>query len=244
MKILENVYLVGSGQIGLSHPFDCHIYLVDGVDELALIDSGAGVDVDLILSNIERDGLDPGRIKKIIITHYHADHSGGCKEIKDRTSARVYIHQHGAELVEKGEEEEMGLVVAKKSGFYSRGYTFKPFKVDYRIADDQTISVGRLKLAAIHTPGHSQDSTCFHIDDGSCRMLFSGDVILFEGRIGLLNLAGSSLEGYRKNFHKISPLACDALLPGHGVFVLKGGKQHIEKGFLALKKLSPPPNFI
>jgi len=120
MKILENVYLVGSGQIGLSHPFDCHIYLVDGVDELALIDSGAGVDVDLILSNIERDGLDPGRIKKIIITHYHADHSGGCKEIKDRTSARVYIHQHGAELVEKGEEEEMGLAVAKKSGFYSR----------------------------------------------------------------------------------------------------------------------------
>ncbi len=244
MKILKNVYLVGSGQMGLSHRFDCHVYLVDGADELALIDSGAGVDIDVILSNVERDGLDPGRIRKIIMTHYHADHSGGCKEIRDRTSARVYVHQQGAELVEKGEEQEMGLVVAKKSGLYSRAYTFKPFKVDHRIGDGQVISVGRLKLAAIHTPGHSQDSTCFHIDDGSCSTLFSGDVIFSEGRIGLLNLAGSSLEGYRKNFHKISSLACDALLPGHGVFVLKGGKQHIDKARLALKKLSPPANIL
>jgi len=244
MRIMDNVYLVGSGQIGLSHPFDCHIYLIDGEDELALIDSGAGVDVGLVLSNIEKDGLKPERIKKIILTHHHADHSGGCKKIKDMTPARVYIHQDGAELVEEGKEEEMGLVVAKKSGLYSPGYTFNPFKVDCRIEDDQIISVGRLNLKAIHTPGHSKDSTCFYMDDGSCKILFSGDVVLFKGEIGLLNLPGSSLKDYRKNFSKVASLSFDALLPGHGVFVLKEGKQHVEKASLALRKLSPPPNFI
>ena len=244
MKIMDNVYLVGSGQIGLSHPFDCHIYLIDGEDELALIDTGAGVDVDLVLSNIEKDGLNPERIEKIIITHHHADHSGGCKRIKDITSARVYMHQDGAEFVEEGNEEKMGLVVAKRSGLYSSGYTFTPFKVDCRIEDGQIITVGKLKLRAVHTPGHSKDSTCFYMDGGSRRMLFSGDVVLFEGKIGLLNRSGSNLEDYRKNFQKIASLPCDALLPGHGLFVIKEGRQYIEKASLALKKLSPPANFI
>ncbi len=244
MKILDNVYLVGSGQIGLSHPFDSHVYLIDGVDELALIDSGAGVNVDLLFSNIERNGFNPERITKVILTHCHADHSGGCKEIKIRTDARVYIHQDGAELIEKGKEQEIGLAIAKKSGGYSPEYTFSPSKVDHRIKDGEIISVGRVKLKAIHTPGHSQDSTCFHIDQGPCVILFSGDVVLFQGKIGLLNLPGSSLQGYRESFHKVASLSCDALLPGHGVFVLKYGKQHIKKAFLALRKLSPPPNFV
>jgi len=241
---MDNVYLVGSGQIGLSHAFDCHVYLIDGEGELALIDSGAGVDVDLILSNIEKDGFDPEKIEKIIMTHHHADHSGGCKKIKDITPARVYIHQDGAEFVEEGNEEKMGLVVAKKSGLYSPGYTFIPFKVDCRIKDSQVISVGKLKLKAFHTPGHSKDSTCFYVDDELCKMIFTGDVVLFEGKIGLLNRSGSNLDDYRKNFPKIASLDFDALLPGHGVFVIKGGRQYIEKASLALKKLSPPPNFI
>lgn len=244
MRIMTSVYLVGSGHIGLSHPFDCHIYLIDGGGELALVDSGAGVDVDLVLSNIEKHGFKPERIEKVIITHHHVDHSGGCKRIKDITSARLYIHQDGAEFVEEGNEEKMGLAVAKKSGLYPPGYTFTPFKVDCMIEDSQVIPVGKLKLKAFHIAGHSRDSTCFYMDDGSCRMLFSGDVVLFDGKIGLLNRPGSSLETYRQNFPKLACLDIDALLPGHGVFVIKGGRQHIEKAFLALEKAFPPPNFI
>ena len=244
MKILDNVYLVGSGQIGLSHPFDCNIYLIDGEDELALIDSGAGVDVYPVLSNIREDGFNPENISKIILTHHHADHSGGCKKIKEVTFAEIYIHQHGAAFVEKGDAEEMGLTVAKRSGFYSPTYKYNPFKIDYRINDKDIISVGKLKLKAVNTPGHSKDSTCFYMDTGHYSSLISGDVVLFDGRICLLNRADSNLEDYRRYFSKIAALSFDALMPGHGVFVIKGGKQHVEKADLALKRLSPPPNFI
>lgn len=244
MQILENVYLVGSGKIGLSHPFDCHIYLIDGDGELALIDSGAGVDVELVLSNIEKDGFDPQRITRILLTHHHADHSGGSRKIKQATSARVCIHREGAPFVEDGDEKKMGLAVAKRSGLYSPGYTFPPCEVDSLIEDKEVISVGKSKLTAIHTPGHSKDSLCFYMEDDDCRALFSGDVVFFEGKIGLLNRSGSNLEDYRENFSKIASLSFDALLPGHNLFVLRGGMQHVETAALALQQLSPPPNFI
>jgi len=241
MKIMDNIYLVGSGQVGLSHPFDCHIYLIDGENELALIDAGAGEDVDKVLSNIKKEGFNPEKVGKIILTHHHADHSGGCKRIKDITSCKVFIQKEGADLVEEGDEDKMGLVVAKRSGLYSPSYTFSPFKVDYRMEDKDEILIGKLKLKVIHTPGHSRDSACLYLDAGSSKVLFSGDVVFFEGKIGLLNIPGSNLDDYRQNI--VSP-PCNSLLPGHGVFVINGGEEHIKKANLALKKVCPPPNFL
>lgn len=115
--------------------------------------------------------------------------------------------------------------------------------------DIQVFPVGDCKevrklYEAIHTPGHSKDSLCFYMEDDHCRALFSGDVVFFEGKIGLLNRSGSNLEDYRENFSKIASLSFDALLPGHNLFVLRGGMQHVETAALALQQLSPPPNFI
>jgi len=244
MKLLENLYLVGSGKIGLTHPFDCNIYLIDGESELVLIDSGAGKDVDNLLSNIEQEGFSKKKIGKILLTHHHADHSGGCSELKHKTSASVFLHENGAGFVERGNEEEMGLKIAKRSGFYSNEYKFNPFKVDYRLKDGEVISAGKWYLKAIHLPGHSKDSICFYLEHPLYSALFSGDTVLFDGKIGILNREGSSLDDYRRYFHKIENLHFDALLTGHSLFVLKGGKEHVKKAAQALNKLPPPPNFI
>ena len=44
VKLIERVSLVGSGRCGvsLSTELDCHVDLVDGGEEMALIDAGAG----------------------------------------------------------------------------------------------------------------------------------------------------------------------------------------------------------
>ena len=244
MKILEDLYLVGSGQIGLSHVFDCHVYLIDGGDEIALVDSGAGLGVREILSNVKSIGLDREKIRKILLTHHHADHSGGCKRFLDRLDTQVYLNTDGISFVEAGDEERMGLTVAKRSGIYSPDYRFEPFTVAQPLQDGDTVPVGRHTLRAHHVPGHSPDSTCFLMDTGAVAALFSGDVVFFGGRIGLLNRSGSNLEEYRNSFGRIASLEFDSLLPGHGLFVLRGGRGHVEQADGALKKLQPPPNFI
>ena len=54
------------------------------------------------------------------------------------------------------------------------------------LSDGDTVQIGGLTVTAIHTPGHTQDSTCFHVQDA----LFSGDTI-FVGRTGRTISAGS-----------------------------------------------------
>ena len=60
MKLSRRTHLIGSGLNGfsLSHPLDCHVYLVDGGSELAVIDAGGGGAPERLVAEIERDGLD------------------------------------------------------------------------------------------------------------------------------------------------------------------------------------------
>lgn len=48
MKLTDNVYLVGSGEIGLTNQYDCHVYLIDGGSDAVLIDAGVGIESEKI----------------------------------------------------------------------------------------------------------------------------------------------------------------------------------------------------
>src|SRR3981081_3153401 len=84
MRLSERVHLVGSGSNGfdLTDAYDCHVYLIDGGEELALIDVGAGMGAEAILDNARRDGFDPARIRHLILTHGHGDHAGGAPRMR------------------------------------------------------------------------------------------------------------------------------------------------------------------
>jgi len=244
MKITPCIYLVGAGMLGLSHPNDSYIYLLDGGNELALIDAGVGIEVDRILANIKKDGFDPAKIKKIILTHTHADHAGGCREMKEKLHCKIFVPRDEVNLLERGTDEEMGLIIAKKSGIYSQDYTFPHCSPDVAVSHGDLIPVGDLKLKAIHVPGHSPGSTCYFLECKGEKILFSGDVVFYNGEIGLLNYWGSNLADYRSYINRLAGLSINVLLPGHKLFTLRDGQKHINMAILALKKLSVPPTFI
>jgi len=245
MKIFKDIYLVGSGKYGLSHSFDCNIYLIKCENELVLIDSGAGVEVKSIFENIKNDGLRPENISKVIVTHSHADHVGGCKKIKEKTGCKIYAPWGADKIIEgKTNEGEEGLRIAKKSGLYSPEYEYPHAKIDEVIQDKDRIKIGNEELRAICVPGHSKYSTCFLLEKNERRILFTGDTVFFNGAIGLLNFPGSSLADYRENIDKLSGLSIDVLLPGHEMFVLRDGQMHIDKAVEALKKITVPLYFL
>jgi glyoxylase-like metal-dependent hydrolase (beta-lactamase superfamily II) len=240
MKIIKGIYLVGSGQFGLSSDLDCHVYLVHDRGESVLIDAGAGKfeeDVNYILANIESDGLNQKSVKKLLLTHAHADHSGGGRALKEKLECETVSGIETKRFVEKGREQDLGLDFAKRSGFYGDDYKFKPFKIDTVIEDGDTITVGNSSIKAIHTPGHSSDSMTYLLEKDGNRAIFTGDVVNHGGRMVLLNCEGFELKPYRENIKKLSNLNVDMLFPGHGIFTLKKGQSHIDILIDAFDKL-------
>ena len=241
MRILDNVYMVGSGNIGLSNAYDCHMYLIDGGNhELALVDAGVGLESNRIFGNIRAHNFDPKNIVYVLTTHSHSDHAGGCRNLKAETSCGIIASEAEARLMEKGTDEELGLIIAKKSGCYPLDYAYPHCKVDKTIRNQENLRVGNCQVRAICVPGHSLGSTCYLLEQDNHRVLFSGDTVFFNGIIGLLNCYGSSLEAYRENMGKLSNLGIDALMPGHGLFTVRGGQAHIDKAVEALQELFVP----
>lgn len=248
MKILQNIYLVGSGRNGvcISDDWDSTVWLLDGGDELALIDVGCGRNIEPILNEIRQDGLDPKKITKIILTHSHADHAGGAAAFRELTGAKVYVGKSGAEHLRNGDEDALGLTIARGSKYYPQDYHVQPCPVDVELTEGDAINVGRYELKVIETPGHSTDSVCFHgyVDDRY--VLWTGDVIQFgdfgqfKGMISLLYAPGCDLQAYGNSVQKLANLEVDALLPSHRLFCVRNGKRQVDAVVKAFQGMPLP----
>ncbi len=234
VKVISDIYLVGGGEYGLSPVGDwCNVYLIDGGDELALIDSGSGLGVSRIIENIVSEGFDPRRIRYLFLTHSHFDHVGGAYFIQKLTNCLVLIHENEADALEKLGEETLIK--------YSNIGKISPPKVNVRLKGGEEFRVGRHVLRVIHTPGHTSGSICIFMEVDGRKVLFTGDTVFARGRIGWFNTPGSDLNDYRKSLRRLLDLRPDVILPGHGTFVLHNAFEHVK---LLLDKLNVPWKFV
>jgi glyoxylase-like metal-dependent hydrolase (beta-lactamase superfamily II) len=105
-------------------------YLV-GTDEVAVIDPGPD-DHEEHLDAIAKAG--DGRIKWILVTHTHPDHSPGAAGLKERTGAQVL-----------GYDERDGFVP------------------DATLGEGDAVEGTGFRLTALHTPGHASNHLCYHL---------------------------------------------------------------------------------
>ena len=245
MKITDQVYAVGGGSngLGISDGHDCNVYLVDGGEELALIDAGCGVDIEPIVANIEAEGFDLARVRHLLLTHGHADHAGGAAALRERLGLDVAVSQHVANALEEGDEAAISLDRARAEGVYPADFRLAPCPIARRLANGDEIRVGTVVLRAIEVPGHSACSMCYFLAEGERACLFTGDTVFLFGTVSLLNCDGSSLTGYRRHIGRLAGLGVEALLPGHGGFCLGGGQGHIDAAIEAFKSIWPPQNY-
>lgn len=242
MHISEHIYLVGSEQFGLSHPLDCSCYLLDGGSALGLIDAGLGLGVDDILANVKAHGFDPQKLTHILITHAHAGHWGGALELRKLSNAKIWVHKLGASGM-VNISDDPGIQLNIKHRRYPAGFVPAPCPPDKTFSDGDTITIGNINVRAILTQGHTKDSVCYFFTDGNKRGLFTGDVIFYGGKLGLLNLEGFSMDDYRRDILKLADLKVDMLLPGHGVFMLSRGQNHIRRAIYKLSDFVMPETF-
>jgi hydroxyacylglutathione hydrolase len=246
MRLTEDVYLVGGGDYGfnLTHRLDCHVYVVDGGDELALVDAGFGPGTDRILELMRADGLDPARVDKIVITHYHADHAGGTAAMARATGASVWAGVEAAPTIRVADSAQIGLDWAKTFGFYPSDYEWEPAEVQSEYADGTTIPVGELELEAVATPGHCKGHYCFRLRGRDRTYLFSSDCVFWGGAIILQNVPDANLQQYAASCNRLAELEFDALLPGHHLLSLENGRRHAEAAAREFNRIGLPKDLL
>ena len=170
---------------------------------------------------LERAAKDGVTIKYIFETHFHADFVSGHVTLARETGAPI-VYGPGAET-----------------------------RFEAHIArDGEEFRLGDVTIVALHTPGHTLESTCYLLRDerGRDHALFSGDT-LFLGDVGRPDLAQAATEMTTDDLaghlfdslrNKVMPLADDVLVyPAHGAGSACGKKMSSETvGTLGSQKLS------
>jgi glyoxylase-like metal-dependent hydrolase (beta-lactamase superfamily II)/8-oxo-dGTP pyrophosphatase MutT (NUDIX family) len=181
-------------------------YLV-GADALAVIYPGPALD-----SHVERIlEVANGRLRWIICTHTHMDHSPAAAALKAATGAQVL-----------GRPAPPG-----------QDATFKP---DFVVEHGQRIQIGETRggitLRAIHTPGHASNHLCYLLEE--TRMLFTGDHVM-QGSTVVINPPDGDMRAYLASLEALLAEDIAIIAPGHGYLV---GAPHREVRRLIAHRLA------
>jgi glyoxylase-like metal-dependent hydrolase (beta-lactamase superfamily II) len=166
LTVVPGVHLLG----GLA---PAAAYVVETSEGLVLIDTGLDGDARLLKQQMESLGLDWRRIRFILLSHLHADHSGGARHLRKETGAKVYAGKGDAAALRAG-----GPRLAFLSTFDLPRATLGPTPVDVELGQGQVIAAGDARFHVWAAPGHTPGSVCYLMERGDQRILFSGDVIM------------------------------------------------------------------
>jgi hydroxyacylglutathione hydrolase len=165
-------------------------------NEALVIDPAA--EEDRIFKEAENRGY---TIKYIVNTHSHIDHVMGNRRMKELTGAEIIIH----------EKESSSLV--QQSPYMMQMFHAEPSPpADIMVRDGDLITIGKVSLKVLNTPGHSPGSICLY----NKGMVFTGDT-LFVGGVGRTDLGGGSLQQLVSSIRdKLFVLPDDTIVaPGH-----------------------------
>jgi glyoxylase-like metal-dependent hydrolase (beta-lactamase superfamily II) len=192
-------------------------YVIDTSDGLVLVDTGLDADAERLIHLVSGWGLDLTRLRKILLTHVHGDHTQGAQRLRELTGAQVYVGQGDADVLRAGGPRE-----AFFGQMEMAGYTLHPTDVDVALSGGETIEVGDARFRAIATPGHTPGSICYLMERRGQRVLFTGDVVqTLTGKLGtytayLAPRYRGDARAYLASLRRLRELpAPDVILVGH-----------------------------
>ena len=163
-------------------------YLV-GTEELILVDPGPE-----IASHAETLAkAADGRLKWIVTTHTHQDHSPAARAVKAATGARI-----------------AGMAPP------TAGRQDTEFAPDRLLAHGDTVSVKGVTLRAVHTPGHASNHLCYLLEGR--RLMFTGDHVM-QGSTVVISPPDGNMKTYLKSLESLLDYDLEYFAPGHGTLI-------------------------
>ncbi|MGW7434144.1 MBL fold metallo-hydrolase [Streptomyces sp. NPDC054861] len=152
-------------------------YLWRDGDESTLIDAGWVGAADAMETAIRTVGLDPARLRRIVLTHCHRDHVGSAGELAERYGAEILAHRLDAPVVRGAVPVPEPDLLDWELPLYEHGLTVPeapPTRVDRELEDGEVLDFGD-GAVVVHTPGHTDGSLAVHLPRHG--VLFTGDTV-------------------------------------------------------------------
>ncbi len=208
---------------------NANVYVVVEGKELTVIDTGMPRSSGKILKYIKKMKRQPSDVSRIVLTHFHIDHSGSAYELRKRTNARLAVHEKDADFVagRKTLPKPKNVLFRAVSSFIK----FTPVMPD--IVLNENDKVGR--LVVIHTSGHTAGSISLY--EPERRVLFVGDAVRFtDGKlVGPPEQFTADMNEATESIGKISRLDFDVMLSGHGEPLRPDASMKVKEFYSSLK---------
>ncbi|MBM4042707.1 MAG: MBL fold metallo-hydrolase [Planctomycetes bacterium] len=210
--------------------------VVEAPDGLIMIDPNAGASFEQNWAKIQGAGLDPKKVKYVLLTHEHGDHAPGSYLWRVVTGAQVIASAETAYVLQHHLPNETGY------GFHP------PNPVDIALTEDKELDLAGLKVKAIRLPGHTYGSMGYVFTKEGRTYVATGDLIMPGGVLGYSGSFDFSAENVLASLRKLAALKPDEVLGGHGGgppdnFIAAGIATGEATGWSRMKPEKPNPLF-
>ncbi|MEH7350987.1 MBL fold metallo-hydrolase [Gottfriedia acidiceleris] len=171
-----NTYLIDLYDLSFQERTGSYIILDE---DITFIETSASPSHEYLLKGLKELQISFDKIKNVIVTHIHLDHSGGAGLLMEKCpNATLFVHPKGARHL----EDPTKLIASAKQVYgddFDRLFNpilpIDPTKI-YQVADGEQLVIGKnRKLTFLHTPGHANHH--ISIFDSSSKFMYTGDTL-------------------------------------------------------------------
>lgn len=215
-KVFDNLYFIGTK----THAS----WALSTSDGIILIDTLFNYAAEAqIVDGLKTLGLDPAKVKYVLVSHGHPDRFEGARLMQERFGAKVVVSADDAASIDKIEKIPGG----------------KP-KIDIIAKDGDKITLGDASVTLVSTPGHTIGTTSFlfTVKDSGKPV-----TVTYQGGMALPGSGAPALTSYLASQHKLAKLAetanASVVLTTHSM----GDNTQTKLRFLQSRKAGEPNPF-